>query len=743
MTSRWGRLVVPVAGLLLALVGASTAIAAELEEILVTAERRQSDLQKVPIAVTAFTADEIDNRQIIDTLDLIQNVPNLTGSHNVSLGGSNSYFLRGIGNTESIATFDVPIGTYIDEIYLSRQNQNQVRLFHTETLEVLRGPQGQLFGRNTTGGAIVVTSQKPQDEFSTRIEGGAGNYDRYFLRADVDVPIADKFLTQFNGYLVNEDGWMDSVTTGESYNGEESWGLRGAFRFLPTDSITWDLSAQYSDVDVQAIGVASVPGTRIYGTGDSTTNFSGFGDCSDSNAAAAGIFAPVLTAPVCSFNSMEALLVASNFGWDIGPVMINFITGWYDLEHSFSADFLDNSPFAPFGPGVGNTFTINNIGNHEQFSQEIKFTGEFADGRVAYVGGLFYMDEDNSTVFSDWIGDKPALFPGNNRNPLDNGTESFAVYGQFDFGLGDTTTLQLGGRWTDEDKDFSINGLFFVPPPDPPVTVTDADLTALGIPLEQSVSKFTPRVALLWEPADNVMTYVSYTEGFKSGGWNARGTSAPEFAAFGPEEVTSYEWGLRTQNADNSVRVNVTAFRAEYDEIQIATVVPMTTIFITQNAGDSRVTGLEVEFQALPTENLSLYGNLGLMDAKFTRLSPAATDPLVDIGPDPVRTPDANGMLGFTYTVPPNVAGGSVFFGAQATWEDDYFMGNSNGSETLIDAHTLVNAQLGWRSGNGRWETIVECKNCLDEEWFGTNLFTVLYTADPVRYGVRVNFKYN
>ncbi len=144
--------------MILMLLGSSNAVAVELEEIIVTAERRQSNLQDVPIAMTAFTADEIDRRQITSTIDVIQNVPNLTGEHNVSLGGSNSYSLRGIGNTESIATFDIPIGTYVDEIYLSRQNQNQIRLFNIESLEVLRGPQGALFGRNTTGGAIVVVS---------------------------------------------------------------------------------------------------------------------------------------------------------------------------------------------------------------------------------------------------------------------------------------------------------------------------------------------------------------------------------------------------------------------------------------------------------------------------------------------------------------------------------------------------------------------------------------------------------
>ncbi len=624
MTKCWGRLLLSATGLLLSLAGVSNAVAAELEEITVTAERSQSNLQEVPIAVTAFTADEIDRRQITSTIDVIQNVPNMTGEHNVSLGGSNSYSIRGIGNTESIATFDIPIGTYVDEIYLSRQNQNQIRLFHTESVEVLRGPQGTLFGRNTTGGAVVVVSEKPGDEFSTRIEGGFGSYERYFLRAAVDAPVSDTFLTQFNAFVIDEDGWMDNVTTGETYNGEEAWGLRGAFRFIPSDALTWDLSVQYTDTETQALGTASIPGSQIPVL-DFTHNGTPLGNCSDSNTASTGA-----TVPVCSFNEMEALLVASNIGWDAGPVTINFITGWYDLEQNFSADFFDGSAL-PIGGAFGDVFIIANDGSHEQFSQEIKLTGAFADDRVNYVAGLFYMDEDNTTVFSDWTaGLYPGVIPFNIRAPMANGTETLAVYGQFDIGLGDKATLQLGGRWTDEDKDFSMTGaLGFVP-------TTDADLIALGIPLDQSVSKFTPRVAFNYQFMDDLMGYASWTTGFKSGGWNARGSSAAELLPFGEEEVDSYELGMRSEWLDRSLRLNVTGFFVEYTDLQIASVFPGTTIFGTNNAGDSEVKGLEVEGSWNATDNLNIYGNLGWMDNEYTRLTPEAA--ATGIGPDIDRT---------------------------------------------------------------------------------------------------------
>jgi iron complex outermembrane receptor protein len=432
---------------------------------------------------------------------------------------------------------------------------------------------------------------------------------------------------------------------------------------------------------------------------------------------------------------MEALLVASNIGWDTGLFTLNFITGYYDLEQNYSADFFDNSSI-PFGGALGDTFIIANNGNHDQISQEVKITGDFADGVVQYVGGLFYMDEQNETNFTDWAGAKPNLFPLNIRTPLENTTQSYAAYTQFNWAVTDRFGLLAGGRYTDEEKDLSLNGVLGGTP------TNDADLLAAGIPLDQSESKFTYKLGADYTFADDIMGYISYTTGFKSGGWNARGSSAVELAPFGPEEVVSYEAGLRSEWLENRLRANLTIFRAEYDDIQIATVEPnpnpnAPSLFITTNAGDSRIQGLELELTAAATEYLRIYGNLGLMDGKYTRLSPGGQ--LAGIGPDPTRTPDATANVGADYTIP-NILNGEIFLGGQVAWVDDYYMGNDNAVETLIEAHTLVNAQAGWRNDN--WQAIVECRNCFDEEWFGTNLFNVLYTAEPVRYGIRLKYSY-
>jgi iron complex outermembrane receptor protein len=259
---------------------------------------------------------------------------------------------------------------------------------------------------------------------------------------------------------------------------------------------------------------------------------------------------------------------------------------------------------------------------------------------------------------------------------------------------------------------------------------------AEGIPLEQSEEKFTYKLGLDYSFTDDIMAYGTVTTGFKSGGWNARGTSAAQLKDFGPEDATSYEAGLRSEWFDNRLRTNLTIFLAQYDDIQIATTEGVG--FITTNAGDSEIKGLELEVAGAITDDLRLYGNLGLMDGKYTRLS--ASGSKEGIGPEPARTPDATANIGADYTLPMTVLSGNFFMGGQVAWVDDYYMGNSNQIETLVEAHTLVNAQVGWRNDN--WEAVVECKNCFDEEWFGTNLFNVLYTADPVRYGLRLKYNY-
>ena len=215
---------------------------AQLEEVLVTAERREASVQDVPIAVSAYNEDMIDKLQIDDTLDLINVVPNMFGGNNTGLGTANMYYLRAQGNDESISTFDPPVGTYVDDVYITRQNVNNVALFDVERIEVLRGPQGTLYGRNTTGGAISVVMKKPSDTMQGYVEAGAGRFGKTLLRGSIDLPLSDNVLTKFSAYYVDDDGYLENRTDGKDYNEADLTGVRAALRWLISDSMTWDIA---------------------------------------------------------------------------------------------------------------------------------------------------------------------------------------------------------------------------------------------------------------------------------------------------------------------------------------------------------------------------------------------------------------------------------------------------------------------------------------------------------------------
>ncbi|MEL6416151.1 MAG: TonB-dependent receptor plug domain-containing protein, partial [Pseudomonadota bacterium] len=220
---------------------------ARLPTVTTTAQRREQNIQDVPIAVSSFSPAELEAKQITEPLDLIQYVPNLYGGNNTGLGSANMYYIRGLGNTESIATFDPPVGTYVDEVYIARQNANNTAFFDVEQIEVLRGPQGTLFGRNTTGGAVSIRMAKPSETFGGFIEGELGSFDRYMVRGSVDVPVSETVLTKLSGFWLEEEGYVDNLATGETLNGQDAYGLRGDLRIFLSDTMTWDLAADVTE----------------------------------------------------------------------------------------------------------------------------------------------------------------------------------------------------------------------------------------------------------------------------------------------------------------------------------------------------------------------------------------------------------------------------------------------------------------------------------------------------------------
>lgn len=710
-----------------------------LEEIVVTSQRRAQNLQETPLAVTALTSLQIERQQVTETLDLLRSVPNMQGNNNVTIGLSNSYFLRGIGNTESIATFDVPVGTYVDDIYIARQNGNNIELVDIERIEVLRGPQGTLFGRNTTGGAINVITRKPGEEFQAKGEVAYGRFNEIRGKASIDVPISDKVLTNFSAYYLNDDGWMDGQTTGEKYNFQESLGVRAALRLLPSDNVTWDVTVDYSDTDHQNLGAsvdgpASQTNTSAGSDGpwqgaNGRQNFTNLRNCKDGDTALEWI------QNGCTANEVYGYNLSSNLAIDASDwLTINVITGYRNLDHSFASPLLDNNPGNTLGL---DEFGLANDGQHNQFSQEIKFNADLMDGRIQLVTGGFYMKEDNRTIFQDLIslGEGALVNAITANRDMENDTESFAWYGQFDYEIIDRLTLTAGLRWTDEKKTVGID---FFDGAGAPV-FDEGDIPA---PDQFTTVKFTPRVAIQYEATDDLMFYASATNGFKSGGWNARSTSAATFTAFQEETVWSYELGMRAEFWDNRARLNVTAYDANYDDIQIATVLPGTATFVTQNAGDTGNRGLEIEASAAVTDGLNIFGSFGYMDAEFKTLLPIALASGFTPDTVPVRSPDFTAQAGFSYiTTLDN--GGDVNVNADVQITDDFEVNNQNGPSGSNQGYETVNASVGYDNEDGTWGVSLGCKNCLNKKYWTTDFLSTRFLGNPMTWSLRLKFAYN
>ncbi len=708
-----------------------------LDEVVVTAQRRQESVQDIPIAVSAFDADQLGRLGVTETLDMTRLVPNFIGSSNTGLGTANVYSIRGLNNTESIPTFDPPVGSYIDDIYVSRQNANNFTLFDVDRIEVLRGPQGTLFGRNTTGGAVNVIMARPSEEFGGYVEVGYGRFNRKTARASVDLPVNDQFLTKISGYWIEDDGWLYNETTGETLNFEDNKGVRVDLRWLPTDEIIWDVAVDYVDTQNAAIAGTPVGSNFVTQTGlRRGENLSDFVDLTGNKS-----FIP-------TGNLVRAWSITSRLNIATALGDLELITGYRDMNQKYMLDFFNNP--APFGG-----FVIANDGEHTQFSQEIKLAGSTDDNRIDYVVGVFYLDEDNDTDFADVFNlGFPALI---SDRTLDNNTETWAVYGQADFHLNDAWTATVGLRYTEEEQDIR---LFSNQPNFVGASFDSSDLEAVGVPLSDKTTLWTPRVALQYNIDDDTNVYASATRGFKSGGWNARNNDPLLVLPFGPERVWSYEAGMRSQWMDNRVRFNATAFWTDVSDFQLPTATTDAQggiNFVTRNFADLEVKGLEVELLALATDRLTIYANLGWQDSEYKNLDPAIRDQqqlcLEEalqcgegiIAPDgsvadPVRAPNFTIAAGGDYRLPlgPRL---ELVPSLSITRYGTHSIDTGNASFPGGVSYTNVNGGIALEDVDGTWAVRANCKNCTSRVQPNSSLAGGLYYNQPRTW--TINFRYN
>ncbi len=707
--------------------------ASALEEIVVTARKREESLQETPIAVTAFSASDLEARSLDNLMDIGAYAPNviMATAQGGSGGGNNGQiYIRGIGQSDFLFTTDPGVGIYIDGVFHPRTLGAVMDLLDLERIEVLRGPQGTLFGKNTVGGAINVVSAKPTGELGGYAEATIGRYDRTDFRGSIDFAITESLFAKGAFSYKNSDGWgkrLDFATGNviDETGDINQIGGRAALRWLASDDVTVDFSFDYSNWDQASVpttliqfddasafgGVPTILWNALIG-GPSGTPMSSAFITGDPNTTYG-------TGP--NGNELDAWGVNATVEWDMGWATLKSITAYREMEALFGRDG-DGSPL----PIV----ETNQRQDQNQFTQELQLLGTGFDGNLNWVAGFFYFDEfgrdqNNVVLTSGLFGALESLpgqlsgapcappflapgCPGNPINPLldldfnifnEIDITSVAIFSQGTLDFTENLALTLGIRYTYEKKEYLLehrriaSNTFIVP------------LTTV----EDSWVEPTYTAGMQYQWTDDLMSYVTFTRGFKSGGFNGRPTVSGAVSSFDPEFLKSYEIGLKSEWFERRLRLNMAAFVYNYDDLQFGSVTADpasgSLLLVIDNVAAADVKGLEIEMQALPAEGLDISAAVGYTDFQISEVDPAVVD--VTLQTKMIRTPKWSASASVEYTLPQQEVG---IFRIRGDWtyESKSFADIQNTDSISRKAHSIINARLTWELPSnllgGGWE---------------------------------------
>jgi iron complex outermembrane receptor protein len=664
-----------------------------LEDIVVTSQRVESDLQETPIAVSAFDENEIARRQSFNVVDIVNNVPNLVGNNNIGQGTATTVFLRGVGTTESIVTVDTAMGFYVDDVYIARQGVNNFSLFDVERVEVLRGPQGTLYGRNTSAGALNVVTRQPQDFAEAGFEASAGEYDRYNLKGYVNAPvIEDMLFIRANVAYEQGDGYSDNKFNGDEVNDRDFWGLRGGLRWVPADNLEFLITGDISRSDEKGLYAFDISGITRPPRSDLFEVFSGTN----------------------TSNKGETEGGALTITWDISDALsIQSISSARNTYQKWNLDLTDQP--VPI-------FLLYTINDSDQISQEFKFTGNLMNDRLHYVTGVFLFNEDSTSFIGDYFQSGGAFF----SRDYDVETDSWAVYANFTYDFTDKLSVILGGRYTYDDKNIDIDARAF----GQPGFVNNGAPNYLFSESED-FDEFTPRVAIEYSFTEDLLGYLSYQEGFKSGGWSARTNAEEEVLQFDPETVNSYAAGVKWTTLEGRARINTEAFFYDYEDL-FNTGTGSGGNFVVATS-DAEIYGVEVETTWRLSDSFDAYGFLAWQDGDYENLDPGAEF----VGGELQRLPEWNYKIGGTYRRPLNVIPGELILNGNYSWTKDHYTNLQNTELARSGDISRLDLTAGWESDDGRYYAGISCRNCTDDTYINQSLdfagfgFITVYPGEP------------
>ncbi len=723
-----------------------------IEEVIVTARKREENLQETPISISTFTTDTLERRQIGASNELAKVTPNLTFDSHAPASGSNAggqIFIRGIGQTDFQALTDPGVGMYINGVYYARTVGSVVDFLDVAQIDVLRGPQGTLFGRNTIGGAIDIKTKTPGDEFGGDILITLGSDSRTDATAAVDLPLSDNLAIRLNAGLRKRDGYVDRLIDGTDLGDDDSRHLAGRLVWDVSDSFSLDIAADYTEEDengqptvfagintgstfpILASLSAGCPGS----SGPPTPVPDDIADqrCANNQFLANGSDETSQTFPTYSRLRTKGASITAN--WELEQFSLKSITAYRELTANAGRD-ADSTPVDV----LSTIFATED----EQFSQELQISGAAFSDRLQWLVGLYYFDQSARDSQDVNVPTGSLLLDG----PVD--VTSKALFAQATYDITEKLSWTFGVRFTDEKKSFlpqtrttSENFLFPVPdslaqnpaysallqqlsptglfmPNDipPPVThITVPQGTFLVPPVNSTVDETvtTPMLNVAYQLTEDLLLYGAYSEGFKGGGINFRfieATFAP--LPYEPEFVDSYEVGFKSDWFDQRLRLNGAVFFTEYSDIQIVTVPVLAPI--TLNAADGEIRGFELEFTALPSPNLEIVGGIGFIDAEYTSVGDQVLqNSTITANSEFRQTPEWSANIGISYVI--NLTDAlRLTPHVDLSYRDDVFFDAENSAEIAQESYSLVNASLTLDIQDS-WKVILGISNVTDEEY--------------------------
>ncbi|MGE6699251.1 TonB-dependent receptor [Hyphomonas sp. NPDC076900] len=690
------------------------------ETVVVTAQRREQSLQDVPVAVSAFTAEQLKNSSIETIQDLALRTPGLTVGAVDPI--QNNFSLRGIGTAAGIsqnAGGDGSVVVFVDGVYAGRGGTPDLDVLDLERVEVLRGPQGTLFGKNAIGGLIQFVSRKPSATPSFFAEGTAGNFSRYNVTLRGNVPLSDKVFLSGGLAHKQRDGFEFNETTGNDVNDQDVTTARIAARFLPSENL---------DIVLRADGTwQDQAGNPRDNNCDAT--FNGGVHCVGVNPDPRIVNAYIDGQIFRQINSLSGEL---NWTTDFGT--LTSLTALRDVKYKFRTPFFSN----PINPPT--QIESTDFGREEatQFSQELRFAFEAMNDRLQGQVGLYYLDEDIDRLQGQ-IQDFPApAQQGTAIYPQSVNAKSFAVFGQFDYAVTDTLTATVGARMTWEEKEGRFAGMKVSGPGLPPPL---GSLDGYDVQASESWDALTPRFALNWQASDTVMLYASAAKGYKSGGFQGlSGTAAGASTPYDPEFAWGYELGAKTEWLNRRLTLNAALFKTDYEDLQISELVPLCCVVVS-NAAKAEIQGFEVEIVGRLTDNLRLDGSYSWLDTEFVEYQIPGTD---YTGNELPRSPSGKYNLGAQYEAP--IGDFRLLARVDYSWVDDAFFEASNVAAQLWPEHDNLDARLSVTLPDDRWQVSLWGKNLTDElvptyvTYFGPFQQTLVPYSPPRTYGVSLSY---